>query len=88
MALQVFQGFLGGLELDDVGNVKLLEDDVEQFDVESVRLAVVVDERVWPQVPRIFVDERGVLRIGYFFCFYFLLTLRYDFFPFKTGCIY
>ena len=55
---QVCQGLAGGFELDDEGYVEPLADEPEQVDVIAHRLAVGIEEGVWPQVPGVLIDQR------------------------------
>ena len=57
-ALQVCLGVESGLQLDDVGDVELLEDELQEVDVIAVGLAVLIQEHVGPQVPGILIDQR------------------------------
>ena len=69
---QVGLGLESGLEPHDVGDVELLENHLQKVDVIAVGLAVLVEEHIRPEVPRIFVDEgsglviyhRGVLAVS------------------------
>ena len=55
--LQVFLSLQGGLQLDDIRDVQLLEDHLQEVDVITIRFTVLIQEHIGPQVPCIFIDE-------------------------------
>ena len=60
-ASQVVEGILRRLQLDDVRYVELLTQHLEQVDVVTHRLAVLVQESIGPEVPCILVNQRMFL---------------------------
>ena len=60
---QVFESIQSGLEFDDIGDVEPLEDHLQQINVITIGLAVLIQEGIRPQVPRILVDERVFYRV-------------------------
>ena len=53
--LQVVEGILCGFQLDDIRNVKFLALHSEQVDIVAYRIAVLVEKRVGPQIPCVFI---------------------------------
>ena len=62
--LQVAQRFLGRLQLEFVGDVQLLEDEFHHVNVVAHWFARFAEERVWPQIPRILIDQGTFSSIG------------------------
>ena len=60
--LQVLQSLLGGFQLDNIGNIQLLENHLQQLNVVAYRNTFLVQERIRPQVPCILIHQRT------FFC--------------------
>ena len=56
--LQVAQGFVGGFQVYGERNVEPLENHGQQVDVVAYGLSLLVQEGVWPKIPRVFIDER------------------------------
>ena len=56
-AFQVVEGFLCRLQLDDIWDVKLLKQHPKQVNVVANRLAILVEEGVRPQIPRVFINQ-------------------------------
>ena len=61
--LQILERLLLGLQLDDVGNAQLLHHHLDQVDVETLGLSLVVQERVGPEVPRVLIYQRTLVRV-------------------------
>jgi hypothetical protein len=55
--LQVIESLVGGLQFDDIGDVKFLEDEFEQVDVVTYGLAILIQEGIWPEIPCVFIHE-------------------------------
>ena len=60
---QILESLLLWAQPDGIGDIELFHDQAYQVDVEAVRLAVVVKEGVWPQVPCVLIHQRILLRI-------------------------
>ena len=60
--LQVGQGFLARLQLNNIRYAKLLEDEPEHIHIIAHRFTIIIKERVRTQVPGILVDQRVVFR--------------------------
>ena len=44
------------LQLDDVGNLQFAQQHSDEFHVEPIWLAILIQEGIWPQVPHVFID--------------------------------
>ena len=60
--LQVFEGLLCRLQLDDIWDIEFLAQHLEQVDVVAHGFAVLIKEGVGPQVPCIFIYQRTLFR--------------------------
>ena len=58
---QVVEGFLCRLQFDDVGNVESIHHQPYQVNIITFWFAVVVEERVGPQVPYVLIYQRMIL---------------------------
>ena len=61
--LHILQGLRGRFQLDDIGNLQVFKQLLQHVDIESFRLAMLIQEDIRPKIPRIFIDERILLRI-------------------------
>ena len=60
---QILKSLLLWAQPDGIGDIELFHDQAYQVDVEAVGLAVVVEEGVRPQVPRVLIHQRILLCI-------------------------
>jgi hypothetical protein len=54
--LQILKSLHLGLELDDVRDAEFLHQHTDEVNIEAFGLSVVVEEGVWPQIPRVLID--------------------------------